>query len=386
MQKLDQSTGRLESLDGLRGVAALVVVFTHALLSQPVFWDHVTGVAPNTIISWLIGYTPLRLLWAGDKAVILFFILSGFVLTIPWTTGRNRAYPIFLLSRICRIYLPYCVAMLIGAVLATKLGGHLIPGASGWINMYGWAGQVNEDTLPSVLLVLQNSYSTWLNNATWSLVWEMRVSVIFPLLVIPVVRWGWMGTIAVSVFLWAAFGLGQAVDSVNPVMSAYIGDPHKIFFYATYFLVGSIMARYRGILTKLGSVQNGAVATSLFLAGMAYWLIHWPTNELLNIPGGILVIIAAISTGPINRFLNKPVTQWLGQVSYSLYLVHVPIIMSLNYWLSPSISHAKIAILSIFLSLMVAEVFYRIIEQPSHNLGRFLTRRNWHKPSLHPDS
>lgn len=376
MQQVAPQNTRVESLDGLRGIAALAVVFSHALLSQPVFWDNKVGKVKNETLTWISEYTPLPLLWAGDKAVLLFFVLSGFVLTLPWTAGRNRSYGSFLTSRFCRIYIPYCAAMLIAAILATVLGGHPVPGGSDWINGYGWAGRVSEHTLPSVLLVLLNQYCTWLNNPTWSLVWEMRVSLIFPLLVIPVIRWGLPGAAVVAACLWAAFSAGQTISAEHPDIASYTGDPHKTFFYAGYFLVGAVMAKYRNVLSRIGSAKNGAVATTLFVAGMAYWLLRWPaTAEMLKIPGAILVIMAAISAGPISRWLNRPTTQWLGRVSYSLYLVHVPVILSMDYLLNSYLSQAVIVALAVVLSLAVAEVFYRTVERPAHELGKYLTSR-----------
>lgn len=369
---------RMRSLDGLRGIAALAVVFSHALLSLPVFWDHILGKSPNATLAWIIGYTPIRLLWAADKAVLLFFVLSGFVLTLPWISGRNRTYASFLTSRFCRIYLPYCSAMLIAAILATTLGGHPVPEASDWINGYGWAGGVSQHTLPSVLLVLTNQYCTWLNNPTWTLVWEMRVSLIFPLLVIPVVRWGLPGAALVATCLWAAFIGSKAVDVAHPDMASYIGDPHKMFFYAGYFLLGAVMAKYRAVLAQIGSARNGGIATALLIAGLAYWLLRWPaTAEMLKTPGAILIITAAISAGPFSRWLSRPSTQWLGRVSYSLYLIHVPVILTTEYLLSTYLDQKALVILAILISLLFAELFYRVVERPAHQLGRYLsTRRN----------
>lgn len=77
-------TGRLPALDGLRGVAALVVVAFHVLLLSPSFADRAEagpGLRPADP-SWWLTHAPLYLLWAGQQAVFLFFVLSGFVLTL----------------------------------------------------------------------------------------------------------------------------------------------------------------------------------------------------------------------------------------------------------------------------------------------------------------
>ncbi len=86
---------RFYELDSLRGVAALTVVL-----------HHFSRICPENFTHLLIR-TPLRLLLAGDQAVILFFLLSGFVLTLPYKKNTSLSYGPFLLRRVCRIYLPY---------------------------------------------------------------------------------------------------------------------------------------------------------------------------------------------------------------------------------------------------------------------------------------
>lgn len=76
------SPARLTSLDGLRGLAALVVLAHHALLTMSgfssVYWA-------EPFPSWVtpFAYTPLHALWAGQEAVLVFFVLSGAVLMVP---------------------------------------------------------------------------------------------------------------------------------------------------------------------------------------------------------------------------------------------------------------------------------------------------------------
>jgi peptidoglycan/LPS O-acetylase OafA/YrhL len=90
---------RFHELDSLRGVAALTVVF-----------HHFSRICPESFTHLLIR-TPLRLLVAGHQAVILFFLLSGFVLTLPYKKKTRLSYAPFLLKRVCRIYLPYLGAL-----------------------------------------------------------------------------------------------------------------------------------------------------------------------------------------------------------------------------------------------------------------------------------
>ena len=67
--------------------------------------------------AWL-RYTPLRLLVDGEAAVILFFVLSGYVLALPFIAGTQLTYGRYLVKRICRIWLPFAAAILLAAALS----------------------------------------------------------------------------------------------------------------------------------------------------------------------------------------------------------------------------------------------------------------------------
>jgi len=95
---------RFTELDSLRGLAALTVVFCHfvtAYLNGPPFA--------------FLNKFPVRVLLDGHEAVMLFFLLSGFVLSLPYRQ-RGVEYGSFLVRRVCRIYLPYLGALLIAVL------------------------------------------------------------------------------------------------------------------------------------------------------------------------------------------------------------------------------------------------------------------------------
>ena len=75
---------RFRSLDSLRGLAALAVVFHHCLLTLP------ASAFCRGEIAWWFAVTPLRLLIDGPGAVLLFFVLSGFVLAASIDAGQRH--------------------------------------------------------------------------------------------------------------------------------------------------------------------------------------------------------------------------------------------------------------------------------------------------------
>jgi peptidoglycan/LPS O-acetylase OafA/YrhL len=95
---------RIEQLDSVRGLAALSVVLCHHLIAYPRFWDaYVFGPQGNKTG---LFFPPVYILWAGHSAVVLFFVLSGYVLFLPTLQHRQPTYGKYLIKRFCRIYLP----------------------------------------------------------------------------------------------------------------------------------------------------------------------------------------------------------------------------------------------------------------------------------------
>ncbi len=112
------SASRLTELDGLRGIAALTVVFGHSLLVEASLWDILkSGNPPDSWASpmrWLLD-TPLVLAISGSVGVMAFFLLSGFALSHSFGRMEAFGYLPYLTKRIFRIWTPFAVAVLLSA-------------------------------------------------------------------------------------------------------------------------------------------------------------------------------------------------------------------------------------------------------------------------------
>ncbi|HWI71192.1 MAG TPA: acyltransferase family protein, partial [Baekduia sp.] len=180
---------RLPALDGLRGLAALVVLLSHLVdAGVPALSETIAlGGDPAGAARWLMR-TPLAIVWAGPELVIVFFVLSGFVLTRA-LRSRPASPAAFLAGRAVRLYLPAWLALIPAALLVAlvpRAPGHAITGVGYWLDTYArpvGLSQVARD----MALVLPDHVGRGegtLNGVLWSLRWEVWFSLALPLLLL----------------------------------------------------------------------------------------------------------------------------------------------------------------------------------------------------------
>lgn len=359
---------RYHELDSLRGVAAATVVLHHFLY-----------VSPSSLKMKLL-HGPARILIAGHEAVILFFMLSGFVLTLPYTRRAGLDYASFLLKRFCRIYLPYLAAMALA--VAADLCLPAFRSDNTWINST-WSQPVTASLVAQHVLFL--GFYDWaqFNTAFWSLVIEMRVSLVFPLLAWFVlrVRTGWS--------VGAAVLLSAGTILATPALARGLhADPADVlqqtatFHYAAFFLVGAVLARnLEAIDASFRRLHPAVVAVTVLASLLLYAPLRLPVLRRMPVEfydwgtaaGAFFLILLAINPGRFYNFLTNRAIHHLGTVSYSLYLVHGTALFALIHLGGTKLPTAALFALYLLLTALLTEIFYRWVELPTMRLGRRLT-------------
>ncbi len=381
---------RLVVLDCIRGIAALVVVVHHCLLTQPAFSDFFFSnwrTEAGSTLEWVMFHTPLRIVWDGYEAVTLFYVLSGLVLALPWIEGRSPNYFSYGIKRICRIYLPYCAAVAAAAVLNTLLVSYAaVPGLSAWVNTMTWTHPV----YPHVLLdhALMIGHYNSVNGVVHSLIWELRVSLLFPVLIVPIVRWRRWGALGVAVALTVLIGGIQlayggsapALDLVQP--GSVVGGVGRFAlelqwtaYYGYFFVLGSVLANHLGTLRRLGRIAWVLLAAGL-LTIQGHWSHLHAVQEFMVAIGAALIIMAALPQGSIHTALSHRWLRWIGRISYSLYLVHVPLLLTATILLHGIVPMAAILIAVPLASLLVGWGFHEWVAEPCARLGKRLAHQN----------
>src|SRR5206468_1590753 len=154
---------------------------SHSCMLFPAFASETRGISGDGLLN-AFKYSPLHAFAAGTQAVILFFVLSGFVLALPFLTDRKPRYRSFVVKRWMRLYPPFYVAVLLAMALATIVSTGHIGGLSEWFNTK-WQSSVTAGSAAKHALLIDSFRNDTYDPVLWSLVYEMRVSLIFPLLV-----------------------------------------------------------------------------------------------------------------------------------------------------------------------------------------------------------
>lgn len=345
---------RYLELDALRGLAAVCVVYYHFKMA----FDPVDNVVPIQIIV-------IRHLLAGHQSVILFFVLSGFVLSIPLFKTAKFSYRSYLVRRFCRIYLPFLGALILSWAAADHFLYSRIQ-LTQWFH-FTWQTPLTWRLFGSQLLMAPDAK---LNTAFWSLRYEVEMSILFPLICLFMRgRKFW----ANAAFCVGVYGLGTLVRKE---------DASQTLLFAGTFILGAILSLYKENLKayyhRLTVMQKFAVLT----AGLVFYFLS--ERKILDrrhlsvggtsIGAGIFIILAINSTRA-QKILLHAVPEYLGRISYSLYLVHGTVLFALINLLYGRMPTALIFVVYSVVALLFAHLFCLWVEEPAMRLGKKLTSR-----------
>ncbi|MGE8204581.1 acyltransferase family protein [Heyndrickxia sp. NPDC080065] len=366
---------RYDQIDSLRGIAVMLVMTSHISL--------VTAIP---LLSSLFSfYFPLNMLFQGDSAVNCFFILSGFVLYLPYCYGIQSTYGIFLAKRFFRVYIPYLIAIVLSIASCMLFSKEGINELSGWFNN-SWTEPVTVKNVLNHVLVIGNFNSNIFNNVIWYIVQDIRISIIFPIIAFIIMRINWKISLLFGLCLSLIGGLNQIFHwQLN---AGYHTSIFYTFQYMNMFIIGGIIAKHLNDIRK--TYENLTLAKKIiillfafisanynFIASMImnkiglYFYGDLASNYCVAL-GSVTIIVFALFSRRVHRFLfNKPLL-FLGKISYSLFLYHLPILYSLIYCFYDVISVWVIYLLTLLLSIIMATIAWYLFERPSIRYGKYV--------------
>ena len=375
---------RLDYLDSLRGIAALIVVFSHfALMVPEAVRDPIASLSAGLQSPQNLAiYSLWKLHMLARSGVILFFILSGFVLARSLSV-KHTPYLAYVVKRFFRIYPALLVTVLLSYALHLIIG-FTHPVSSDWLKTEVCDVDLSLKTLLKHLLLWGTDGSIVLDGAIWSLVHELRISLIFPVILWTVRRYrGW------AVLGWLLIS-STATGYMDYAHGHFITGFREATFELTwldsvYFIV--FFAAGAWLAECSDAVITGFKRCPFWLVGMITALCLYcmaKSDSSGNLQGvadyvrgiGALGIIAlALSFGRFERLLSHRALIWVGRVSYSLYLIHMPIIYVIVEAGSAMPSLPIIIVAVTGASLLAAELMARLIEFPFNHAGKAIAAR-----------
>jgi peptidoglycan/LPS O-acetylase OafA/YrhL len=346
------------ALDGLRGVAAVAVVFNHLALT----FAEVAGADAGRLSMWSIMDH-----W-GHNAVLLFFCLSGFVLQRTFDIGRTQTYFRYLLKRVFRLMPTFIVVLISVIVTMILVRPSGVEATTAVLNNPLSSDLSLKIIIRHLLLIGILPADVGLNPPMWSLVYEWRFSVIFPLmaaLCAPRPRAFMIAMLicyAVSIALCSAMGLGW------PYIYGF-GIPGSAFVtlqYLAFFGFGMAFSSW-DLRAEPFRMERSLELIIVICTLMIFSLVR---NQFVVAMSAIILIAAILYGGSTRATLERAWAQWLGQISYPLYLCHLPVLYFTLYLLKPSIGTLPAIGLGLVLAIVTAILLHKLVEVPANRLGR----------------
>lgn len=363
------SRNHLPELDSLRGLAACVVLLNH--FHQVWMGTHHPA--------WISRPRLNPLLWLlvnGHASVILFFLLSGFVLALQKSRSPALPYCKFAVRRICRIYLPYLAGLAFALLACTFFWGRQQHGPE--IAAY-WSARPDIRSIQQHLVMLMRFDVFRYNVAFWSLVHEMRISLLFPLIWYAAKQLRLRYALAVSAgCTWISAQSFVFVEKALPGAVRMTAFSYTLSFCGV-FLLGAVVARNFEQRADHLAQQPSWLKAMLLTGALVLYL--YPPRVLTRfdisdffVACGALIILgfSLVHQSAFARCLRGNTMQFLGRISYSLYLLHYPILLVLAHVSYGRIPFAFVLLPYLTITLPLAALAHKFIERPAMVLGRML--------------
>ena len=370
---------RVHALDALRGIAALVVLYAHILYVYGTKEIWIAAARRGEFLGLLLARTPLGMFFSGGEAVIIFFILSGFVLALPFLAGTPPRYGAFAIRRFFRIYPPYAFALLVAVVARILVAVVPVAGISSWFAAF-WAAPVTLKTIAGYLAMTGFPEHTTIDFVVWSLIHEMRISLIFPLL-FAATCFGrpWLRLAAFFTLSYVCACLSVRLAPTQQGLQTLLQTGSYVWF----FVIGIELARHRRAVTLWIQSRGRIVFAALLSLAACFYgarlifpaLGFRPESDFIVGIGAAGFVAFAFGRARFERWLSWPPFLFLGRISYSLYLLHPIVLLTFVYALHGVLSREVMLIVMAPASVLVAWAGQRFVEEPSMRLGRALARR-----------
>jgi peptidoglycan/LPS O-acetylase OafA/YrhL len=363
-------------------VAVLWVMLFHYVVLRDGKFD-------DSFIAFLKDWTPLDVLVRnGYLGVDLFFLITGFLLTLPWFRHADAGLPApdwrsFYARRARRILPAYYLQLVLLFFVVLPLFYPRI-----WIQSTPFVvGNLGAHFTFLHYTTPLTSSSMTLNGALWTLAIEFQYYLLLPIVAPLFVRWPWRSLAAAAAIAagwrWLAWNDLEALVNLYLKLGAKAGVTEKevrhlvatqLPAYSLHFALGILLGR--AWMLRRGKVAEGmgrwvpAAIAAGALAGL-YAVLRNGTAILGQMGWIAYPVLMAAGFGAVvswpSPWLSRLAAAWplasLGRVSYSAYLYHLPLLLLFNAFL-PSVAGGFAPMLWVAIVVLVSAASFRFVERP----------------------
>ncbi|MEK4196131.1 acyltransferase [Paenibacillus sp. FSL L8-0323] len=376
---------KLKYVDGFRGLAAVVVVLNHFFLA---FYPALINGDKNQVhtinsLELIIAKSPLNLLYNGDFAICVFFILSGYVLSYKYSvTGNIKVLTESAVKRYIRLLVPVFASVIFSYIFIryslyfNQEAGNL--SLSTWWLATFWNFDVSFfDVVKNAFFGVFFKSDSKYNPALWTMTYELYGSFLvfgFAALFGKLKKRYLLYIIAVVLLYktyYLGFILGLILSDLN--VSGYINNYfiRKSLFKVSFLVVGLYFASYPSAATVENSMYIYIESSDPFTI-MTYHTF-----------GAFLIMLVLLNSVKLQKMLSLKPFEFIGRISFSMYLLHLILIGSLSsYIFILLIDHVSysVAVMISFVStvpilLILSHFMYKYVDKQGIKLANSIYNR-----------